>query len=271
MASRRAPAQGRGDDADLTVPRLGYSVTAMPMPATRVRISNKANPFWSCTKRAIDRSRDLLARAGIDRARQRNAPAVGSACGAPQPQIREDHGLIDVNGDLFGAALGGDMLGARQRCPAPVTGQPDEIARYQRYRAPRALLPGRVSRRINDNLADHSPTRMVRIAPRNEKPGQRVGDPHSFRLRPVSIQVPQCGTHVPAALHRAGELPRRPPRLASFIVDLFTVLGPESFDEPARARTRCGSRRGGGPRPAVRGSAGQRRSRARIGLGCRRR
>jgi hypothetical protein len=134
--------------------------------------------------------------------------------------------LINVNGDLLGTALGGDVLGARQRRSATVPGKPDEIVRYQRYRAQRALLPGRVSRRINDHLTHHSPTSMVRIATRDEKPGQRVGHPHSFRLRPVGIQVPQCGTHIPAALHCAGELPRRPPRPVSFIIDLSTVLGP---------------------------------------------
>ena len=66
---------------------------------------------------------------------------------------------------------------------------------------------------------------MVRIASRNEKPSQRVRYPHSSRLRPMSIQVPQCGADVPAATHRIGELARGPPRLASFIIDPFTVLG----------------------------------------------
>jgi hypothetical protein len=134
--------------------------------------------------------------------------------------------LIDVNGDLLGTTLGGDMLGAREGRPARVTGEPDEIVRDQWYRAPRASLPGRVSRRIDDHLTHHSPTGMVRIATRHEKPGQRVGHPDSFRLRPVGVHVPQCGTHVPAALHCAGQLPRGPPRLASFIIDLPTVLGP---------------------------------------------
>jgi hypothetical protein len=134
--------------------------------------------------------------------------------------------LVNVDRDLLSAALGSDMLGARQRRPAPVTGEPDEIIGHQHDRAPRALLPGRVSRRVNDNLADHSPTSVVRVATRDEKPGQRVGDTHRSRLSPVSIQMPQCGTYVPAALHCHGELPRRPPRLASFFVDLSTVLGP---------------------------------------------
>ena len=79
-----------------------------------------------------------------------------------------------MDGDLFGTALRGDVLGAHQRRPATITGKPDEIVGYQRYRASRALLPGRVGRRINDDLAHHSPTRMVRIAPRDQKPGQCV-------------------------------------------------------------------------------------------------
>jgi hypothetical protein len=133
--------------------------------------------------------------------------------------------LINVNGDLLGATLGGDMLGARQRRPPTLAGKPDEILRYQRYRAPRAPLPRRVRRRIDDDLTHDSPTRMVRIATRNEEPGQRLGHPQSSGLGPVTVQVSQCGTHVPAALHCPGELPRSPPRLASFIIDPSTVLG----------------------------------------------
>jgi hypothetical protein len=151
-----------------------------------------------------------------------------------------------VNGDLLCAALGGDMLGARQRRPAMVTGEPDEVIRYQWYRAPRAPFPGRVSRRINDDLTYHSPTSMVRVTTRDEKPGQRVGHGHSLKLRPVSIQVSQRGTHAAAALHCAGQLPRRPPRLVSFILDLSTVLGLNAAAElsgrlSARARNSSGA------------------------------
>lgn len=135
--------------------------------------------------------------------------------------------MINVNRDLLGAALGGNMLGACQRRPATVAGKPEEILRDERYGASRAPLPRRVSRRIDDNLTHDSPTSMVRIAARNEEPGQRLGYPHSSGLRPVTVQVPQRRTHVPAALDRPGELPGGPPRLASFIVDTSTVLDPE--------------------------------------------
>jgi hypothetical protein len=132
--------------------------------------------------------------------------------------------LINVNGNLLGSALGGDMLSACQRRPPTLASKPDEILRHQRYRAPRAPLPRRVRRRIDDNLTHDSPTGMVRIATRNEKSGQRLGHPHSFGLGPVAVQVPQCGTHVPAGLDCPGELPRSPPRLVSFIIDPSTVL-----------------------------------------------
>jgi hypothetical protein len=133
--------------------------------------------------------------------------------------------LINVNRDLLGAAPGGDMLGACQRRPATVASKPEEIFRDQRYRAPRASLPRRVRRRIDDNLTHDSPTTVVRIAARNEEPRQRLGYPHSSGLGPVTIQVPQCGTNVPAPLNRPGELPGSPPRLC-FVHhrSLFTVL-----------------------------------------------
>ena len=149
-----------------------------------------------------------------------------------------------MNGDLLGAALGGDMLGARQRRPATVTGKPDKIVRHQGHGAPRALLPGRVGRGINDNLADHLPTSMARIATRNEKPRQRIGHHRSFGLGSVIVQVPQCGSHAPPTLYRGGELSCGPPRLALFSIDLCTLLGsnpsnpPTSIDHKRRSRGR---------------------------------
>ncbi|HEY4830826.1 MAG TPA: hypothetical protein VIH85_28925 [Solirubrobacteraceae bacterium] len=54
-------------------------------------------------------------------------PAFGSPCSALQAQVGEYHGLVNVNGNLLGAALGGYMLGADQRRPATVAGKPEEI------------------------------------------------------------------------------------------------------------------------------------------------
>ena len=95
-----------------------------------------------------------------------------------------------MNGDLFGAALSGDMLSARQLRATTVAGEADEVLGYKRYRPPRALLPRGVGRRVNDDLTDDSPTRVVRIATRNQKPRQRLRHPKRTRLERMSVQVP---------------------------------------------------------------------------------
>jgi hypothetical protein len=98
--------------------------------------------------------------------------------------------LIYVNRDLLGAPLGGDVLGAGQLRPAAVAGECDQILGDHRYRASRTLLPGRIGRRVDDNLTDDSPTSVVRVAPGNKKPRERVG--HSIRpgLGCMDVEMP---------------------------------------------------------------------------------
>jgi hypothetical protein len=95
-----------------------------------------------------------------------------------------------MNSDLFGTTLGSDMLSTRQLRPATVASKADEIRGYQRHRASRALLPGRVGRRIDHYLTDDAPTRVVGIATGNEKPGERFRHPQRSRLRPMTVEVP---------------------------------------------------------------------------------
>jgi hypothetical protein len=83
--------------------------------------------------------------------------------------------LIYVNGDPFGAPLGGEVLGVGQLRPPTVASKGDEILGDHRYRASRALLPWRVRRRVDDNLTDDSPTSVMRVATRNKKPRERIG------------------------------------------------------------------------------------------------
>jgi hypothetical protein len=90
--------------------------------------------------------------------------------------------LIDVNGDLFDATLGGDMLSARQLRAPTIAGKADEVRGDQRHGAARALLPRRVGRRVDDYLTDDSPSRVVRVAARNEKPGERLSHPQRLGL-----------------------------------------------------------------------------------------
>ena len=80
-----------------------------------------------------------------------------------------------MESDLFGASLGGDVLCVGQLRPPTVAGECDEVLGDHRYCASRTLLPGRIGRRVDDNLTDDSPTSVMRIATRNKKPGSGAG------------------------------------------------------------------------------------------------
>jgi hypothetical protein len=148
--------------------------------------------------------------------------------------------LIYVHSDLFGAPLGGDVLGAGQLRPSTVASEGDEILGNHRNRTSRALLPWRVGRRVDDNLTDDSPTSVMRVATRNKKPRERIGDAIGSGLGGVDVQMPERGTDVPAVIYRPGQFLRGPPRLASFIVDPLTVAGRSLLS--ARTLVPCRSR-----------------------------
>jgi hypothetical protein len=136
----------------------------------------------SRSERAVNRASYLLARTGFDGVAQRHAPSLGSGARAGQAQIRDHGRLIDVIGDLLGTPLSGDVLSARQLCPAPRPGQPDEIFGDKWNCTPRAPLPRRVGSRIHDDLTDDPPPGVVRITAGNQEPRQRLGHPQSSGL-----------------------------------------------------------------------------------------
>lgn len=94
-----------------------------------------------------------------------------------------------MNGDLFGAALSGEMLSARKLRAATVACEGDQVLGYQRHRSPRALLPRRVGRRVDDDLADDPPARMVRIAARHKKPCERLCYAQRSWLGPMAVEM----------------------------------------------------------------------------------
>ena len=141
-----------------------------------------------------------------------------------EPEVREDRGLINVYGDLFDAALGSDVLSARERRAPTDARKADEVVGYHRHGAPRALLPRRIGSRVDDDLTDDSPARVVRIAARNEKPCERMCHSHRLRLRSMAVEMPQSRPDLTAVLDRPGELARGRARLAGFVVDPSTVL-----------------------------------------------
>jgi hypothetical protein len=132
-----------------------------------------------------------------------------------------------VDGDLLRPPLSGDVLSVGElRAPAIAT-QIDEILRDERYRASRAFLPGRVGRRVDDNLTDDSPTGVMRVAPRDQKPRERIGHALGFGLGTVDVEMPKRGTDISAVVHRPGQLPCGL-RSVSSSVDPFTVAARRS-------------------------------------------
>jgi hypothetical protein len=134
-----------------------------------------------------------------------------------------------MTGDLFGAALGGDVLGARELGANALTGKAQQVTGYERYRAARAFLPRRVGGRIHHDLTDDSPAGVMGVAASDEKPCKRLGDTRCPGLGGVAIQMPQCGTHVAPAVNSPRELRSGPPRLVCWFVDRSTVLPSTSY------------------------------------------
>ena len=136
-----------------------------------------------------------------------------------------------MNSDLLGAPLGGDVLGVGQLRPPTVAGERDQILGDHRYRTSRALLPRRIGRRIDDNLTDDSPTSVMRVATRDKKPRERIGQSRGSGLGCVDVEMPKRGTDVPTVIYRPGQFLRGPPRSVSFIVDTSTVPGRELMSD----------------------------------------
>ena len=136
-----------------------------------------------------------------------------------------------MNSDLFGAPLGGDVLGVGQLRPPTVAGERDQIFGDHRYCASRTLLPWRIGCRIDDNLTDDSPTSVMRVATRNKKPRERIGQSRGSGLGCVDVEMPKRSTDVPTVIYRPSQFPRGPPRPVSLIVDTSTVLGLELMSD----------------------------------------
>lgn len=117
----------------------------------------------------------LLARPSIDRAAEGPLPSFGGHRGLRQPEVGEHRDLIDVDSDLLGAAVSGEVLSSSQRCAPTLAGKAEQIAGDQRNRPAGALLPRCVGGRVNYHLANDSPTGVVRVAARDQKPSEGLG------------------------------------------------------------------------------------------------
>lgn len=129
-----------------------------------------------------------------------------------------------MDGDLLGAALGGDVLGTRQRRAPLAAGEGHQVVGDQPHGSPRAFLPGRIGGGVHDNLTDDPPAGVVRVAASDEKPGQRLGDSGRAWLGTVAVEMPERSADTTTVLHCPGELAWGSARLFNVILDLFSVL-----------------------------------------------
>jgi hypothetical protein len=112
-----------------------------------------------------------------------------------------------VGGDLLSSALGGDVLGLRQPGPPSGSGHGEEIVGDDGYGASRAFLPWRVSCRIDDHLTDDAPAGVMRIATRNEKARECVGNPLGVGLGCVDIEMPKRSRDLVTTVHSPRQVP----------------------------------------------------------------
>jgi len=120
-----------------------------------------------------------------------------------------------VAGDVLGTTLGGDVLGARQRRAAALAGEAQQVLGNFRDGATRTFLPGRVGGGVHNDLTDHPPARVVRLAAGDEKLGKRLGDDDRVALRPTLIKMAQRRGDITTLPDGSSKLECGPPGLAS--------------------------------------------------------
>ena len=118
--------------------------------------------------------------------------------------------MIEVVGDLLGAAAGGEVLSAVQR-RAPLLGREvQQVLGHQRDGAAGARLPRRVGGGVHDDLAHDAPARVMGLAASDEEARERFGEDGGVRFCAARVQVAQRLADVAAVSDGASELSRGP-------------------------------------------------------------
>ena len=151
---------------------------------------------------------DLFARTGDDGVADGLAPAVVVDVVGLEPDLGEHGRVVEVTGDLLGAAAGGEVLGAVQRRPALRRRQVQQVLGDERDRAPGAALPRRVGGGVHDDLAHDAPARVMGLAARDQEAGERFGENGRIRLLAVGVEVAERLADALAAFDGARELTR---------------------------------------------------------------
>ena len=119
--------------------------------------------------------------------------------------------MVDVTGDLLRPTAGSDVLSAVQRRPAFGGREAQQVRRDQRDGTPRAFLPRRVGRRVDDHLAHDAPAGVVGLAAGHQEAGERLREHLRVGLGAVGVKMTQRLADAAAVSDRACKLARVAP------------------------------------------------------------
>ncbi len=94
-----------------------------------------------------------------------------------------------MDSDLLSSAVSGDVLSSSKLGAPSLARKAEQIVGDQRNRPARAFLPRCVGGRVNDHLANDTPTRVVRVAAGDEKPSESLGHADRPWFCPVGIEM----------------------------------------------------------------------------------
>jgi hypothetical protein len=118
--------------------------------------------------------------------------------------------MVEVTGDLLGAAAGGEVLGPMQR-RAPLLGrQVQQVLGNLGHGAPCALLPRRVGGGVHHDLTHDAPARVMGLAASHKEARERFGEDGGVRFFASRVEVAQRFADVAAVSDGASELSRGP-------------------------------------------------------------
>jgi len=116
--------------------------------------------------------------------------------------------MVEMPGDLLGAAARGEMLGAVQRRPALFGGELEKVLRDERDGAACAAFPGCVGGGVHDDLTHDAPAGVMGLAAGDEEAREGFCQDRSVRFVAARVEMAQRLADVAAVFDGPRQLPR---------------------------------------------------------------
>ena len=116
--------------------------------------------------------------------------------------------MVEMPGDLLGAAARGEMLGAVQRRPALFGGELEKVLRDERNGAACAAFPGGIGGGVHDDLTHDAPAGVMGLAAGDEEAREGFCQDRSVRFVAARVEMAQRLADVAAVFDGPRQLPR---------------------------------------------------------------